>query len=105
CNVFDFALGLDTELAIVAISTPYDANPLDILDGKRFNALFLISNQTQSPNPTAIGEGDVFAIIIKLPSSLFVFYGSIVVLKLGIALLSGLFVLAILIEPGDSKIR
>ena len=103
-DMLDFPLGIDTELAGVAICTPYDAHPLDQLDGKLLETLIGIANQFEAANPTAIGEDDMSAIRIKLPTRLFVFHGSIVVLKLGISLLARfLLLLAIVIEAGDSK--
>ena len=67
-NVFNFALSLDAELAVVSICPPDNANPLDDTPWKGLDLLFLVSNQTEAANPTAISEGDMFAIIIKLPS-------------------------------------
>jgi|GEM_PF-812811 len=103
-NMLDIAFGRDCELAIVAISPADNANPFDVFHGKSLDLLFLVPNQSETTNPTAIGEGDMTSIIVKLPTRLFVFHKSIGVLKLGIPFLSGLFALAILVEPGDGKI-
>src|SRR5260370_15599168 len=104
-NMLDFALGLHAELAMVAIGTTDDMHPLDILHWKGLNLLFLVSYQAESPNAAAISEGDVPAIIVKLPSCLLVLNRSVIVLKLGIALLSRPVLSAVLIEPRDSKPR
>src|SRR6266576_6788458 len=104
CNMLDFAGSSDAELAGVAISTADNANPLDIFHGKGLNLLFLVSDQAQATNATAIGEGDMTACILELPTSRLVFHASVIVLKLGIAFLCRLVVLAILVEAGDSEI-
>jgi len=62
-NVFNFALGLDAKLAIVAISMSHNTHPLDGFHGKGLDMLLLVANQAETANPTAIGEGDM------LPSS------------------------------------
>ena len=104
-NMFDFALGIDAELAIVSIGTSNNTNTLDDIPGEGFDTLFFIPNQPESANATAISEDDMPTVWIKLPAGLFVLNRSIVVLKSGIALLSRLLVLAILIEARDSRTR
>src|SRR5260370_11530404 len=101
-NVFDFAGSSDTELAVVAIGTAHNANTLDVLDRESLDMLLFVANQTKTANAAQVSEGDMTARRIKLPARLFVFHRSIGVLKLGIPFLSGLFVLAILIEARDS---
>src|SRR6266480_4141431 len=103
--MLNFPLGLDAKLHRVAISSSDNADPLDIFDWECFDALLLVSNQTKAANATAIGEGDMPAIWIKLPTCLFVLHASVVALKLWVSFLSGLVVLAIVIEAGDGKIR
>src|SRR5258708_1003635 len=95
--------GIDTELARVAIGTTDDTNALDQLERKFLDTLIGIPNQFEATNPTAIGEGDMTAIWIKLPPRGFVLHTSVVALKLRISLLPWFLVLAILIEAGDSK--
>ena len=102
-NVFNFALGLDAKLAIVAISMSHNTHPLDGFHGKGLDMLLLVANQAETANPTAIGEGDMLAIIVKLPASLLVLNRAVIVLKLGIALLSRLVLSAIGIEPINSE--
>src|SRR6266576_3578030 len=104
CNMLDFAGSSDAELAGVAIGAADNANPLDIFHGKGLDLLFLVSDQTQATNATAIGEGDMTACIVELPTSRLVFHASVIVLKLGIAFLPRLLFTAILIVPGDSEI-
>src|SRR5436853_2492529 len=100
CNMLDFAGSSDAELGIVAIGTTDNANPLDIFHGKGLNLLLFVSNQTKA----SIGEGDMTACIVELPTSCLVFHASVIVLKLGIAFLPRLVVLAILVEAGDGNI-
>jgi len=97
------AFGIDTELAIVAVCTPDNTNPLDQLERKLLDTLIGIANQFEATNPTAIGEDDVSAIWIKLPTCGLILHAPVVVLKSGISLLSRFLVLAILIEARDSK--
>src|SRR5439155_17641278 len=61
-NMLDVSLGLDAELAKVAICPTDDANPLDIFHRKGLDLLILVSDQTKAANATAIGEGDMAAI-------------------------------------------
>ena len=102
-DVFNFALGHDTELTVVAIGTADNANTLDILDWKGFYLLFLVANQAKTANPTAIGEGDMRARGLELPSSSFVLDASVVMLELRIAFLSGLVLKTVGIEPINSE--
>src|SRR6266851_3885564 len=102
-NMLNLALGLDTEVAVVSICTADSAHPLDTLSGKGLDMLLLVANQTEATNAAAIGEGDMFAIIIQLPTSLLILDRAVVVLKLGIAFLSRLVLSAIGIEPINSK--
>lgn len=103
-DMLDFPLGIDTELAVVPICTPNDTNPLDILDWEGFYLLFLVSNQTETAYPTTVCEGDMTAIIIKLPATGLVLHAPVVVLESWVSLLPWLFVLAIVIEAEDGKI-
>src|SRR6266700_3420448 len=98
-------LCLDSELYIIAISTVDNPDPFDLLGRKGCDLLLRISNQAQPTNPTAIGEGDVLAIRLKLPTRLFVFQRTVIMLKFGIAFLAWLVCFAVLIEAGDSKPR
>src|SRR5205807_1550787 len=102
-NMLDFALGLHAELSVVAICTADNAHPFNILHRECLNLLLLIAHQAESANATAIGEGDMLAIIVQLPASLLVFNRSVVVLKSGITLLSRFVLAAVLIEARDSK--
>src|SRR5437660_7964808 len=89
-NMLDFALGINAELAVVAICTPNDTNTLDQLDREFLDALIGIANQFQASNPTAIREGDMTTMRIKLPTRGLVFYAPVVVLKLWVPLFSRL---------------
>ena len=102
-NMLNFTLGLDTQLAVVAIGTPNNTYPLDIFDWKGLDVLFLVSNQPETTYAATIREGDMFAIIVKLPTSRLVLYASIIVLELWIAFLPWLLFLTVLIEAGDSE--
>ncbi len=104
-DVFDFALGIHTELAVVAICASDDPNTFDVLHGKCVDALIGIANQFETPNPTAIGEGDVPSIGFQFPSRGFVLDAPVVALKPGIALLAGFLVFAVVIEARNSKPR
>ena len=70
-NVFAFTLRLDTELDIVAIGAPHDANPLDLLDWEGFDVLSWVADQTQA---TTKGEGDLASIRFELPPSWFILH-------------------------------
>src|SRR5947209_16322233 len=100
--MFYLTFGLYRELAIVAISTVDNPDTFDLFGGEGSNLLLLIAYQPQATNATPIREGDVFPIRLDFPASLLVLHAPIVMLKLGIALLARLVVLAILIEAGDS---
>ncbi len=102
-DMLDLALGLDTELAIISICATEETNPFDLLDGEGFDVLPGIADQAEFPNTTAIGEGDMTSIWVELPSGLLILDASIVVLKLGVAFLTGFVVAAILIEARDGK--
>jgi len=102
-DVFNLALDLDSELTVVAIGTADNANTLDILDRKGFYLLFLVANQAKTANPTAIGEGDMRARGLELPSSSFVLDASVVMLELRIAFLSRLVLTTVGIEPINSE--
>ncbi len=104
-KVFNLALGLNGELAIVAIGPMDNAYALDLFDGKGCNLLFLVTHKPQPSDPAAIGEGDMLAIGVKLPSRLFVLNTPVIMLELGIALLPRLVVLAVVIETADSEPR
>jgi hypothetical protein len=62
-----------------------------------------MANETQSPNPTAIGEPDMFPIVRELPPRGFVLDAPVVMLKSGIAFLAWFLRLAVLIEAVDRK--
>jgi len=101
--VLYLASGLYPELAIVAIGTLDNPHSLDLLGGERFHLLLLVAHQTQAPNPTAIRETNVLAVGFQLPARLFVLHGTVIMLELGIALLAGLVVLAVVIEAGNRE--
>jgi hypothetical protein len=86
-DMFYLAISFDSKLDVVTISTSHEAHPFDLCGGEGYNLLIRIANKTQTANPTAIGEGDVFSVSIQLPSSDFVFHASVIVLKLRIAFL------------------
>ena len=102
-NMFTLALGLDTELYIISICAAQDAYPLDLLHWEGFNVLLGIANQAQASDPTQVCEDDVASIGVYLPSGGFVLHTSVIVLKLGVALLAGFLVPAILVEAGDGE--
>ena len=104
-NMLDFALGIDAELAIVAVCPSNNANTFDLLDRKFLDALIWVANEFQATNPTAISEDDVATIGVSLPARGFVLHTPVVALETGISFLSGFLVLAIVIEPGDGKPR
>src|SRR5205807_853716 len=91
------------ELAIIPIGTVDNPHSLDVFGGEGGNLLLLIAYQPQAPYPTPVGEGDVLAVRFDLPSCLLIFYASIIMLELRIALLTGLVVLAIVIETGNRE--
>src|SRR3989442_4554719 len=101
--MFYCAFGLYPKLAIVAIGTMHNPDALDLLGGERLNLLLLVAYQPQAANTTPIGEGDVFPVRFDLPAALLVFYGAVIVLELGIALLARLLILAMLVETGNGK--
>src|SRR5271157_3511744 len=71
--------------------------------GKFLDTLIGIAYQLETAYPTAITECDMAAIVVKLPPSGFVLDAAVVVLKLGEAFLSWFLVLAIVVEPLDSR--
>src|SRR5713226_5940469 len=83
-------LGLHAKLDIVAIGTAHNAYPFDLLGRKGFNVLLGIAYETETTNATAIGEGDMFATRLYLPSRLLVLDTAVIMLKMGIALLAWL---------------
>src|SRR6266487_2066743 len=99
------AICLKCKLDIVAICTFENTHSFDLLDGKRRYLLLLVANKAQAANATAICEGDMFPIGVKLPSGLFVLYRTIVVLKPGIPLLPWFLDLTVLIEPLNGEPR
>src|SRR5215467_7605435 len=99
----DDAFYLDAELHIIPIGPAHNTKALDVFDGEGGDLVFLVANQAQSPNPTAISEGDVFAIGVKLPAGLFILDAAIIVLKFGIALLPRLVCFAIFIEARNGN--
>ena len=102
-NVFDFAFCINTELAIAAICASNNTNTLNHVGGKFLDTLIWIADQFEMANATAITECDVTAIVVKLPPCGFVLDAPVVVLKLGVAFLTRLFVTARLIEARNSK--
>src|SRR5258708_25793692 len=96
--MLDLALGLDTELAVVAISSSNDTDSFDQFSREGFNMLFLVADQAKTTNPTSISEDDMFPVGLKFPTSRLVFDASIIVLKLWIAFLPWLLFFTILIE-------
>src|SRR5947209_409684 len=91
------------ELHVVAIGTVDNAYSLDLLEREGFDLLVLVSHQPQSPDATAVGEGEMTPIGVKLPARGFVFHRAVIVLKLRIALLAWLVLGAVLIEARDSR--
>jgi hypothetical protein len=100
-DMLNRSLGINTELAVVAVCASDNANTLDLFDWELFHSLVFVPNQLDAANTTAVCEGDVAA--IKLPARGFVLDASIVMLELGIALLAWLLAIASIIEAGDSK--
>ena len=79
----------------------HNPHALDLLDGEGFNLLLFVAHQTQATYPTAIRETNVLAIRLELPTRLFVFYRTVIVLELGIAFPAGFMVFAVVIEAGN----
>ena len=102
-DMFYCSFALYPELAIVAIGTMHNPDAFDLLGGEAFNLLFLVAYQSQATNATPIGEANMLAVRFDLPTRVLVFYAPIVMLKLGIALLARLLILAILVETGNGK--
>jgi len=96
-------LSLYRKLDIVAIGTMHNAYALDLLAGKGFNVLLWIAHQTQSTDATTISERDVFPLRLQLPAGLLVLNGAVIVLKEGIAFLTGLVLPTVLIEARDRQ--
>lgn len=103
--MFDFPLGIDTKLNIVAICSSDNANTLDLFDGELLYSLVSVSNQFETAYPTTISEGDMTTIIVKLPARGLVLHTSVIPLEFGVSLLSWFLLLAIVIEAGDGKPR
>jgi hypothetical protein len=102
-NMLDFALGIDTELAIVAICASDNANPLNLFDRECLDTLIGIANELKTTNPAAIGEDDMASIIIELPARGFVLDAPVVMLEFGVSLLSWFLLFAIVVEARDRK--
>src|SRR5690348_12288541 len=64
----------DHELTVEPIGPANDPHAFDLLCGKGFYCLLLVAHQAQTPNATAISEGDVFPIRVQFPAGLLVFY-------------------------------
>ena len=88
------SLCLHAKLDIVAICPSHNPYSFDLLEGECGKRLLFVAHQTKTPDATAIGEADVFAIGFNLPARLFVFDGTVIMLKPGIAFLAGLLLLA-----------
>jgi hypothetical protein len=73
CNVFNGSLRLNTELAVVAVSSSENANTLDLFGRECFNPLVSVPNQMKTTYATTIGKADVSAIWLQFPAGLFVF--------------------------------
>ena len=58
-NVGNLPLGFHAKLDVVAIRTVHDAHAFDLLRGESFDLLPWIADEPQTPNATAIREGDV----------------------------------------------
>src|SRR5260370_22754192 len=69
------------KLHTVAIRTMHDAYPFDLRERKGCNLLLGIANHPQASNPTPIGQGDVLAIGLKLPTRLLVLHRPVIPLK------------------------
>ena len=102
-NMVHTPLCIHGKLTIVAIRTPDEPYPLDLLRGKVFNALPVVADQSQAANATAIGEADMLAIQLYLPAGLLILDRPIIMLKTRIAFLARRMHLAAIIEAGDSK--
>lgn len=100
-DMLNLALSINTELAIIAVCLSDNAHTLDQLHWELFHPLALVSNQLETAYPTAICEGDMTT--IKFPTRGLVLHTAVVVLKLGIALLSRLLLLAVVVEARNSK--
>src|SRR5215470_12280550 len=95
------ALGLNSELAVVAIGSLHQLHPLDLADGEagnrtRFLALWAGTNQAHCSNPVPIRECNAFAIRLQLPPCHFIFNRAVIMLKAGIALLARFLLPAVL---------
>ena len=101
--MFDGTLCLDRKLDVVAIGPFDEANALDLLDGKFFDVLSFVANQTQAPNAAAIREGEMSCHPAPASSPFACTPLPVIVLEAGIALLAWLVGLAVLIETGDGK--
>src|SRR5579883_569322 len=100
--MFNFTYCLNRKLTIVAICPLDNAHSLELFEREGCYRLLFVAYQSQTPDATAIGECNVLATWLKLPPRRFVFNGTIVVLKAGIAFFARLVVLVVLIEAGDS---
>src|SRR5260370_19381120 len=74
CNMLDVSLGRDYELAVVAIGSSSNANPLYIFYSKGLNLFLVFFYETESTNAASIGEGDMSPLLPQLPSPLFLFH-------------------------------
>src|SRR5258708_29639979 len=81
----------------------HGGHALDLFGGEGLNRLLGITDERKATNATAIREGDVPAIWFHLPARLLVLDTSVIVLKLGIALLAWLVLFTMLIEPLNSE--
>jgi len=80
-NMLDSPLGIDAELARVAVCSSNNAYSLDHVLGKLLETLIGVADQFEATNPTAIGEGDMTAIWIKLPARGFVLHAGFLFLQ------------------------
>ena len=101
--MLDGALGLDRELAVVAIGAAHQAHPLDLFDGEGFDPLLPVPDQPERADADPVREGDLLAVGRELPARLLVLDGAVVMLEAGIALLSGCVAFAMLIEALDGE--
>lgn len=67
-DVFHCALGLYRKLGVVAISPLDDAHPLDLFDWELRDLLFFVADEPNTPDATAIGEGEMLPVRIDFPS-------------------------------------
>ena len=61
-DMFTLALRLHAKLAIIPIGAAHDTNSFDLLHREGFDMLTRVTNETETPDATAIDEGDMASI-------------------------------------------